>query len=74
VGRFIEERGVSYPIWLDGPRGADYDRSIELHQRFGGIGLPTTLFIDAGGVLSSVYTGELSGGLVQDRLAALLRY
>jgi thiol-disulfide isomerase/thioredoxin len=72
VERFIAETGVSYPIWLDGPRGADYDRSVELHQRFGGLGLPTTLFIDAAGVLRSVYTGELSGGLVQSRLAGLL--
>lgn len=72
AGDYAELVGVSYPIWVDGPRGSDFDSSVELHQRYGGPGLPTTLFISPDGTLHSVQVGELSAGIVRSRLDLLL--
>ena len=39
----------------------------------GGVGLPTTVFIDSDGTIDSVYVGELSKGLLVNRIEALLK-
>jgi cytochrome c biogenesis protein CcmG/thiol:disulfide interchange protein DsbE len=46
------ETGVTYQLARD-PQGVVY-------SAFGGIGMPTTVFIDADGVVSEVVTGQLS--------------
>ena len=73
VGRYISEVGVSYPIWVDGFPSKDFDGTQALHRQFGGLGLPTTVFIDPGGIIRSFQVGELSAGIVQSKIEAMLR-
>ena len=47
----IEEAGVTYPL-ADDPDGA-------LFQSFAGIGMPTTVFIDADGTVATVHAGAI---------------
>jgi thiol-disulfide isomerase/thioredoxin len=73
VERFLEEAPVSYPIWIDAPRGEAIDRSQDLLERFGGVGLPTTVFVDRSGVVRKVRVGELNRAVLEDEVRALLR-
>lgn len=69
---FIGSMGVSYPIWVDAARGTEgVDDTNSLLARFGGVGLPTTVFIDAGGVIRHIYIGELSRGMLAEWLPKL---
>jgi hypothetical protein len=64
---------VSYPIWVDAsPSAPGFDRSQEIYSRFGGVGLPTTIFIDRKGVVQKVYVGELSRGFLQSQIDKIL--
>jgi len=60
VRAFLDQLPVSYQIWLD-PQGQDAGPSptTALFARIGGVGLPTTLFIDRKGIIRSISTGEL---------------
>lgn len=69
VRRYIDSIGVTYPIWLDGPRdGNDFDDTNELLARFGGVGLPTTVFIGPDGVVTKTHIGELHRPMLQEWL------
>ncbi len=70
---YVSSIGVTYPIWVDTP-GADagFDRTRELYNRFGGVGLPTTFFVDAKGVIRGSYIGELNRAFLQNRIEAML--
>ena len=46
----VDETGITYDIGLDDGT---------LLQQFGGLGMPTTVFIDADGVIQNVHTGVL---------------
>ena len=73
VRRYVESIGVAYPIWVDAPnrqRGTDSSQSI--HVRFGGVGLPTTIFIDPAGIVRNRHLGELSRGFLQTQAEELL--
>lgn len=72
VGRYVESVGVTYPIWLDDPARVGTDRTRDLYTKIGGIGLPTTVFIDQGGVIQGSQVGELSRGVLQSRIESLL--
>lgn len=72
VRRFLEETPVSYPIWVDAPRGESADRTSELLQRVGGVGLPTTVFIDRRGVVRKIRVGELSRAVMENEVQGLL--
>lgn len=54
------ETGVTYQLARD-PQGVVY-------SAFGGIGMPTTVFIDADGVVRDVVTGQLSQGDLEARI------
>lgn len=71
--RYAEQVGVRYPIWVGGRSGEGYDSTEALHRQFGGVGLPTTIFIDPDGVIRSFQVGELSAGVVQREIEAMLR-
>lgn len=72
VRRFVDAMGVTYPIWTDAPSsGGDFDDTHELLTRFGGVGLPTTVFIDADGIIRKIYVGELSRGMLTEWLPRL---
>ncbi|NIR30832.1 MAG: redoxin domain-containing protein [Gammaproteobacteria bacterium] len=74
VERFVRSVGVSYPIWVDAPPahpGVDSTRAV--YRRFGGVGLPTTVFIGPDGVVVDRHVGELSRALLQNRIETMLR-
>ena len=58
--RLVAETGVRYPLALD-PDGA-------LFARFGGIGMPTTVFIDAEGNFVDTHTGALFADTLEERV------
>lgn len=63
VHAFLDQIPVSYPIWLDPPSAAAQGAPSPTNAFFdkaGGIGLPTTIFIDKRGVIRSISIGELS--------------
>ena len=73
VRRFVESIGVSYPVWVDAPQAmSGFDRSQEIFSRYGGVGLPMTIFIDRVGVIRRVYVGELSRGFLQNQADIIL--
>ena len=73
VKAYVNTVDVSYPIWVDAPRGAPgYDSTQETFSRFGGVGLPTTIFIDRAGVIRRIYVGELSRGFLQNQAENIL--
>jgi thiol-disulfide isomerase/thioredoxin len=73
VKSYIESIGVSYPIWVDAPAGLPgFDRTQKIFERVGGVGLPTTLFIDQSGFIHRIYIGELSRGFLQSQANILL--
>lgn len=51
ASELVKQTGVTYRLALD-PKG-------EIYSQFGGIGMPTTLFIDAAGRLVDVHAGVL---------------
>jgi cytochrome c biogenesis protein CcmG/thiol:disulfide interchange protein DsbE len=70
---YVESVAVSYPIWVDAsPSAVGFDRTQDIFSRFGGIGFPTTLFIDRNGVIHTIYVGELSRGFLQSQIDQLL--
>lgn len=60
----IDETGISYATGID-------DGS--LLQQFGGLGMPTTVFIDADGVIRNVHTGVLDVDSLTDMIDEHLR-
>jgi cytochrome c biogenesis protein CcmG/thiol:disulfide interchange protein DsbE len=73
VKSYVESVAVSYPIWVDASLPAPgFDRTQNIFSRFGGVGLPTTIFIDRNGVIQKVYVGELSRGFLQSQIDKIL--
>lgn len=62
--RVIEQTGVTYDIARD-PDGS-------LFQAFGAVSMPTTVFIDSGGNVVDVHSGEISAGALADRIQQVL--
>ncbi|MGH9119003.1 MAG: TlpA family protein disulfide reductase [Acidimicrobiales bacterium] len=62
--RVVEQTGVTYDI------ARDPDAS--LFQHFGGIAMPTTVFIDANGQIVDVHAGEISAGALADCIDEVL--
>jgi thiol-disulfide isomerase/thioredoxin len=73
VRSYVESIGVSYPVWVDVSTSTPgFDRTQEIFSRFGGVGLPTTIFIDRSGTIQKVYVGELSRGFLQSQVEKML--
>ncbi|MEO0492722.1 MAG: TlpA disulfide reductase family protein [Actinomycetota bacterium] len=49
----VEQTGVTYDL--------GWDPNAELFQRFGGFAMPTTVFVDATGVVRETWSGVLTG-------------
>jgi thiol-disulfide isomerase/thioredoxin len=64
VQDFVNEFGVDFPVALDG-RGRTR-RSFRL------VGLPTTIFLDAAGVIRAVHPGPISHVALSDALSVIL--
>ncbi len=66
VKSYISSVNVSYPIWVDAPlETPGYDRTQAIFSSFGGVGFPSTIFIDRAGIIQNIYIGELSQGFLQ---------
>ncbi len=73
VADYIAKVGVEYPIWVDAEQEtAGSVSSRELFQRFGGVGLPTTIFIDRAGRIRDIYVGELNRAKLQGSAEELI--
>lgn len=60
----IAQTGISYDVGRD-PQGAVF-------TSFEGFAMPTTVFIDAGGRVVEVWSGELSGAALRERIEEVL--
>ena len=58
---FIERLGIDYPLAIDPQR--EFARSVNI------FGMPTTLFVDADGIVRYRYTGPLEGDQLRELLA-----
>lgn len=73
VKSYVNSVDISYPIWVDAPPGTPgFDSTHEIFSRFGGVGLPSTLFIDRNRVIRRIYVGELSRGFLQNQAENIL--
>ena len=70
VRSFLSGTPVSYPIWLDSPTGSGGTQ--QLFRSFGGVGLPTTVFVDANGIVRRIRVGELNQATFSNEAEALL--
>ena len=73
VADFLERTPVDYPIWVGASDGRPADDTNHLLRRFGGVGLPTTVFIDREGIVRKIRVGELNRAVVEREIEALLR-
>jgi cytochrome c biogenesis protein CcmG, thiol:disulfide interchange protein DsbE len=64
VTTFAAQVGVSYPLLLD------LDSAVNL--RYNIRALPTTIFIDASGVIREIHVGIISQAVLEDRIERLL--
>ncbi|MBW3615035.1 MAG: TlpA family protein disulfide reductase [Actinobacteria bacterium] len=62
--RVVEQTGITFTVARD-PDG-------KLFQSFGAVAMPTTVFIDAGGKVVDVNSGELSADELRDRIDKVL--
>jgi thiol-disulfide isomerase/thioredoxin len=63
AARTVEQTGVTYELGRD-PVG-------ELFAAFGGIGMPTTVFVDASGQVVDTHTGALTRDQLEERIIRL---
>ena len=61
VKNYVRSIGISYPIWADSlSPDLEKHRVTTLYEQLGGVGFPTTFFIDHTGVIRDVHVGELT--------------
>jgi peroxiredoxin len=65
VAAFVNKLGVTYPVLLD--------EQSAIARRYGVVGLPTTYFVDAGGVVRGKVIGEADEAVFERHVAALLK-
>ena len=65
VSDFAAQFSLTYPMLLD----PDND----VNRQYRGLALPTTVFIDANGVVREVFTGIINGAVLEDRIDQLLQ-
>ena len=57
--------GVTYPLLLD--------ENSAINRLYGVVALPTTVFVNADGVIQDVYTGIINRAVLEERVERLLR-
>lgn len=65
VQRFADKMGLTITVPLDGEQ--------RVGERYNVMGLPTTYFIDANGVIRSVWMGEMNSVILAEHIAGILR-
>lgn len=74
VNRFLHQVSMSYPVWMDPPGPVSHEMNSPtrwLFRKLGGVGLPTTVFIDRKGVIRAIHVGQLTPAILANRLHAL---
>ena len=56
----VDDTGITYPV--------GFDKSGDIFSIFKGLGMPTTVFIDADGVVQDVHTGTLTAEALSDKI------
>lgn len=64
IAGFVEEFGVTFPVVLDTEAVAFKDYNV--------IGLPTTIFVNAEGVINEIFTGPVNRAYMESKIAELL--
>lgn len=64
VKQFVDQVGVTFPIWLD------QNREITRLYNIGPI--PTTYFIDKDGIVKDVVIGQMNEAIIQEKVAKIL--
>ncbi len=64
VKQFVDQVGVTFPIWLDQQR--------EITRLYNIGPIPTTFFIDKDGVVKDEFIGQMSAQIIQDKVAKIL--
>lgn len=64
VADFASTFNLTYPLLLD--------QDSAVNRQYGIAALPTTVFVDANGVIREVYTGIVNGAVLEDRIERLL--
>lgn len=71
IKSFLRDTPVTYDIWKDKPGGTPPSATEGYFARTGGVGLPTTIFIDRKGVIQSIRIGELTPASLAAELPSL---
>lgn len=73
VRQFLDEQGITYPVWLDPPGSEPPETAtLSLFTALGGIGLPTTYFVDPAGRIADVHLGEIDRPTLEAKAGRLL--
>lgn len=64
IAGFVEEFGVTFPVVLDSDGVAFKDYKV--------IGLPTTVFVGADGIINEVFTGPVNRAYMESKIPELL--
>lgn len=64
VQRYVDKLGLTFTVPMDGQQ--------EAADRYNIHGLPTTYFIDAAGVIRSVWVGEMNSIILAEQIAAIV--
>lgn len=65
IERFAQTAGVSYPLLVD--------ENWTVNNKYGISNLPTTVFIDADGVIREVFVGTMNQAVLEDKVNSLLQ-
>jgi cytochrome c biogenesis protein CcmG, thiol:disulfide interchange protein DsbE len=63
VQEFIDEEGITFTIAMD--------RDTEVGRRYNVMGLPTTFFVDADGIIRHIWTGEMNSVTLAEGIAKI---
>lgn len=71
--RYFQANDLDMPTAVNPGTGrpADTEDTLDVARRYRVRGMPTTFFIDAEGVIQSVFVGEISATVLSERLAAI---
>ncbi len=65
VQRFAQTTGVNYPLLVD--------EDLTVNRTYDVSNLPTTIFVDADGVIREVFVGNMNQAVLEDKLNTLLQ-
>jgi thiol-disulfide isomerase/thioredoxin len=65
IQRFAQNTGVTYPLLVD--------EDWVVNNKYGVSNLPTTIFVDADGVIREVFVGTMNQAVLEDKINSLLQ-